>query len=134
MRPRHCMVCAEILLAGQLLLPASLQAGNSESEIMDRHEHGAPFFGEAKDVSSMKPVQGAVIKGKLATGRAVPIAVNTNDEGRFKLPGFGKGIDPASVEISCAKQGYKTLDVIRRRVGSDADAPVEIECLLDPQS
>jgi hypothetical protein len=134
MRPLHYISCAAFLLTGQLLLPVNLQAGNSESEIMDSHEHGAPFFGEAKDVSSMKPVQGAVIKGKLATGRGAPKLVNTNSEGRFKMPGFGPGIDPATIEITCAKQGYKTLDVIRRRVGSDADAPVEIECLLDPQS
>jgi hypothetical protein len=123
-----------LLLAALSLFPASLQAGGSESEIQDSHEHGAPFFGEAKDVSSMKPVQGAVIKGLPTKGGGVPLFVNTNMEGRFKLPGFGKGIDPASIEITCAKQGYKTLDVIRRRVGSDADAPVEIECLLDPQS
>jgi hypothetical protein len=121
-----------VLLAA--LLPGPLQAGGNESEIQDSHEHGAPFFGEAKDVTSMKPVQGAVIKGRPTAGHGVPILNNTNAEGRFRLSGFGKGIDPASIEITCTKQGYKTLDVIRRRVASDADAPVEIECLLDPQS
>jgi hypothetical protein len=123
-----------LLLTVLTILPGSLQAGGSESEIQDSHEHGAPFFGEAKDVTSMKPVQGAVIKGKPTMGHGVPISVSTNIEGRFKLPGFGKGIDPASIEITCAKQGYKTLDVIRRRIARDADGPVEIECLLDPQS
>lgn len=117
-----------------LIFQGRLLAGGNESEMQDSHEQGAPFFGEAKDVTSMKPVQGAVIKGLLTTGRGVPISVNTNVDGRFKLPGFGKGIDPGNVEITCTKQGYRTLDVIRRRISGDADAPVEIECLLDPQS
>jgi hypothetical protein len=136
MRPLHYTCCAALsfLLAAELLLPAALKAGGSESEMQDSHENGAPFFGEAKDVSTMKPVQGAVIKGRPTIGRGATISINTNIEGRFRLLGFGKGVDPASIEITCAKPGYKTLDVIRRRIASDADAPVEIECLLDPQS
>jgi hypothetical protein len=34
--------------------------------------------------------------------------------------------------ITCSKEGYRTLDVSRRRLSSAADAPVVIECLLAP--
>ncbi len=122
-------------LFGILMLAlSSLWAGESESERFEKHELGAPFFGEAKDVSSFKPIPGVVVRGKVTTGRGSPILVNTNGEGKFKLPGFGKSVDADNVEISCAKQGYRTIDVIRRRVARDFDAPVEIECLLEPQN
>jgi hypothetical protein len=136
MRRFSALSCAAagVLFAGLMLWPSQPRAGGNESEGMDDHEHGAPFFGEAKDVSTMKPLPGVVVKAKVINGRLGTILINTNIEGRFKLPGFGKTVDPANVEISCAKQGYRTLDVIRRRVASDFDAPVEIECLLDPQN
>ncbi len=127
-------LAAAALLGALMLVPSQLRAGGQESEGADDHEHGAPFFGEAKDVTSFKPVAGVVVKGKVITSKGLPILVNTNIEGKFKLPGFGKAVDPANVEISCTKKGYRTIDVIRRRVASDFDAPVEIECLLDPQS
>jgi hypothetical protein len=136
MRRYYVLTCAAagVLLASQMLLPSRLRAGGNESEAMDDHEHGAPFFGEAKDVSSMKPLQGVVVKAKVSNGRGAPILINTNIDGRFKLPGFGKTVDPDTVEVTCAKNGYRTLGVIRRRVANGFDAPVEIECLLDPQS
>ena len=56
-----------------------------------------------------------------------------DDEGRFKLRGLGKTINPDTVEVACAKQGYRTLEVMRRRMSRREDAAVEIECLLEPE-
>jgi hypothetical protein len=129
---RSC-TAAVALFATLMLLPGQPRAGGNESEGDDDHDRGAPFFGEAKDVSSLKPLEGVLVKAQVTTARGVPIYVNTNFEGRFKLLGFGKDVDPADVEVSCAKRGYRTLDVVRRRMSGASDAPVEIECLLDPQ-
>jgi hypothetical protein len=126
------VVAGAALLAGASLLPLPAFAGGDDSEV-DDHDHGAPFFGEAKDVKGMKPVYGALIKAQV-TGKLVTIMINTNDEGRFKLPGFGKDVDPANVAVTCSKDGYRTIEVLRRRLSSAADAPVEIECLLDRQN
>jgi len=122
-------IAALALLASASLLPLHALAGGDD-DAMDDHDHGAPFFGEAKDVKGMKPVYGALIKAQV-TGKLVTIMINTNDEGRFKLPGFGKDIDPEKVAVTCSKDGYRTIEVLRRRLTSAADAPVEIECLLD---
>ena len=35
----------------------------------------------------------------------------TNIMGVYKIPGFGKDVDPESIIISCAKDGYKETNV-----------------------
>ena len=60
------------------------------------------------------------------------VSTYTNDEGSFRIPAFGKDAVVDDVTITCSKQGYRTLDVSRRRLSSAADAPVMIECLLAP--
>jgi hypothetical protein len=105
------------------------QAGESLSE-HDEFESGPSFFGDAKEVGSLKSLQNVQVKAELGARR---MFVNTNAEGRFKLPSFGKETVADNVTISCAKEGYRTIDVSRRRMSSAADAPVEIECLLEPK-
>jgi hypothetical protein len=117
------------LCAGLIMLPAHLRAGELESEV-DDHDNGAPFFGAAKDVSSQRPL--AAVQVKILAKDRWPVFINTNDEGDFVLGGLGKTVNPDTVEIACAKQGYRTLDVLRRRMSRAEDAPVEIECLLEP--
>jgi hypothetical protein len=73
------------------------------------------------------------VRVKVTAQGGWPIFVNTNDEGGFKLRGLGKTINPDTVEVACAKQGYRTLEVMRRRMSRREDAPVEIECLLEPE-
>ena len=101
-----------------------------ESEV-DDHDNGAPFFGDAKDVSSRRPL--AAVQVKILAKGGWPIFINTNDDGQFVLGGLGKSVDPDTVEVACAKQGYRTLEVLRRRMSRAEAAPVEIECLLEPE-
>lgn len=107
------------------------RAGGADLEaIMGDTENGAPFFGEALDVKGMKPIEGVRIRAQLK-GQPLPVFVETNDEGRFSLRGFGKGVDPANVDVKCEMSGYKLIDLSRRRVSKDADAATEIECLFE---
>jgi hypothetical protein len=51
--------------------------------------------------------------------------------GTYKVPGFGKEVDPKDVEVSCDKPGYKQLRVVRRSSpSSDPKIPIETECTL----
>jgi hypothetical protein len=94
-------------------------------------ETGLSFFGEAKEAGSLRSLENVQIKAELGARR---IMVQTNVEGRFKLhPNFGKEVLSDSITISCAKDGYSTLDVSRRRMSSAPDAPVEVDCLLEPK-
>ena len=108
--------------------PPKSHAGESLSE-HDEFETGPSFFGDAKEVGSLKSLQNVQVKAELGARRML---VNTNAEGNFKFPSFGKETLVDNVTISCAKAGYRTLDVSRRRMSNAADSPVEIECLLEP--
>lgn len=111
----------------------SLQAiaGGADLEaIAGDTEHGAPFFGEATDVKGMKPIEGVRIRAQLK-GKPLPVFADTNEDGRFSLRGFGKGVDPALVDVKCEKDGYKLIDLTRRRVSGAAEAATVIECLFE---
>jgi hypothetical protein len=103
-------------------------AGEAVSET-DELDNGPSFFGEAKETGSLRPMQKVQVQAALGERR---MSTYTNDEGHFKIPSFGKDTPVDSVTITCSKQGYRTLDVTRRRLSSITDAPVMIECLLAP--
>ena len=114
-----------------LLAASSAGAGGADLEaLMGDTENGAPFFGEALDVKGMKPIEGVRIRAQ-QKGKPLPVFVDTNDEGRFSLRGFGKGVDPADIDIKCEITGYKLIDLSRRRVSKAPDAATEIECLFE---
>lgn len=114
-----------------LLAASSARAGGADLEaLMGDTENGAPFFGEALDVKGMKSIEGVRIRAQ-QKGKPLPVFVDTNDEGRFSLRGFGKGVDPADIDIKCEITGYKLIDLSRRRVSKAADAATEIECLFE---
>ena len=105
-------------------------AGESASE-RDEQMPGLPFFGEAKEVGSLKSIDGVQVKAEMGARR---ITVRTDAEGHFRMhPNFGSDVTSDSITISCAKDGYQTLDVSRRRMSSAADAPTEVDCLLARQ-
>jgi hypothetical protein len=59
------------------------------------------------------------------------VVTRTDALGAYKVPGFGKEIDPKDVEISCEKQGYKQTRVLRRNLPPpDSKIPVETDCLM----
>ena len=113
-----------------VLAPTGSFAGDADFEGDDDHDNGAPFFGEAKDVNGLKPIDGVRVKAEVK-GASFPIIISTDSEGKFKFRGFGKDVNPENVQITCGKDGYQALGVDRRQVSRAADAPVEIECLLE---
>jgi hypothetical protein len=59
------------------------------------------------------------------------VVTRTDALGAYKVPGFGKEIDPKDVEISCERPGYKQVGVYRRNLPPpDSKIPVETECRM----
>jgi len=127
----NAYLSAGLFFLAAIVAAVPANAGGAELEaLMGDKENGAPFFGEARDVKGLRPLEGVRIRAQLK-GQPLPVFVDTNEEGRFSLRGFGKGVDPDHVDIKCDISGYNLLDLSRRRVTRDADAATELECLFE---
>jgi len=59
------------------------------------------------------------------------LVTRTDIMGVYKIPGFGKDVNPDDIVISCAKDGYTEANVVRRpRDNGDTKDPIEVECYL----
>lgn len=88
---------------------------------------GPSFFGFVRVVDGAG-INDAKVTGKLNGGALVTA---TDVLGLYKLPGFGKDVNPDDVAISCAKDGYKQANVVRRpHPAGDMKDPIEIDCYL----
>jgi hypothetical protein len=111
------------------LIATSALAGEADFEPADIHEHGNPYFGEVKDIKGLTPVENARIKVQVK-GTMRFFIVQTDGEGRFRRNGLGLDVDPEKVEFSCEKDGFRTVEVMHRKMSSAKLSPIEIECLL----
>jgi hypothetical protein len=122
-------IARTVLAAFAVILLSPQSYGGEAFSERDELDNGPSFFGEAKEVGSLRSIQKVQVRAELGARR---ISTFTNVEGHFKIPGFGKEAVADNVTITCAKEGYRTLDISRRRMSAAADAPIEIECLLEP--
>jgi hypothetical protein len=112
------------------LLVTQAGAGEADFEPDDIHEHGVPYFGEARDIKGLAPLADVQIKVQVK-GTLRFFIVQTDADGRFRRNGLGTTVDPANVEFSCQKRGFRTVDIMHRRLSGAKFSPVEIECLLE---
>jgi hypothetical protein len=127
-----CLSLRLALLAAFVVFASPFaHAGDADLQAIEGDkENGPPFFGEAMDVKGMRPLEGVRIRAQVK-GQPLPVFVNTSDEGRFSLRGFGKSVDPENVDVQCSMDGYRLLDLTRRRVSKAADAATVVECLFE---
>ena len=91
----------------------------------DDHENEGPaYFGFVKDTNGATVSDAKVTVAIKDRGGVI---TRTDALGAYRVPGFGKEIDPNEVLISCEKQGYKQVRVLtahragRRSEGPDRD-------------
>jgi hypothetical protein len=122
-----------LIVAFALALPALASAGGTgfgDDEQSDADE-GPSYFGFVREVDG-PGVADAKVTAELKDRGA--LVTRTDIMGVYKIPGFGKDINPDDVAISCAKEGYKEANVQRRpRDPGDTKDPIEIECYLKKQ-
>jgi hypothetical protein len=108
----------------------SSRAGELDSE---RDEDvDLAFVGSARETGSLKPIPGVQIRAETGGRR---ILVRTNSEGVYRLiPNFGDGVTADQVTISCAKDGFESVDVSRRKLSDKKVKELVVaECLLAPK-
>jgi hypothetical protein len=95
--------------------------------MLDEDDHHGYYFGSVKDANGDAVVNAKV---KVQT-KTITIMTQSNDLGAYKLPVIGVTVNPDELTISCSKDGYRQLDVVRRSApGGDGKEPVEIDCTL----
>ena len=112
------------------ILSTALWAGGAGFGDDDNSEEEGPsYFGFVKDTNGATVPDAKVTVGIKNRGG---IVTRTDALGAYKVPGFGKDVDPQDVEIACDKQGYKQLRTLRRMRSPNADPkiPVETDCTL----
>jgi hypothetical protein len=119
-------------LAATLLICAGAWAGGQGfgDDDDNSEEEGPSYFGFVRDAKG-----GTVPDAKVTVSLKDRISIVTRSDalGTYKVPGFGKDVDPNDVAVSCGKDGYKQLRVVRRPMSSkDPKIPIETECTLQP--
>jgi hypothetical protein len=122
---------ASAVIGAACILSTALWAGGAGfgDDDDNSEEEGPSYFGFVKDTN------GATVpdaKVTVAVKNRGGVVTRTDALGAYKVPGFGKEVDPSDVEVACDKQGYKQLRTLRRMRAPNADVkiPVETECTM----
>jgi hypothetical protein len=118
-----------ILVAALIgVVPTSSRAGGVGFGEDDANsgEDGPSYFGFVREVDGPGVADAKVTAALKDRGALV---TRTDIMGVYKIPGFGKDINPDDIVITCAKDGYKPANVVRQPRHDDKD-PIEIECYL----
>jgi hypothetical protein len=121
-----------VVVTAICLAPISVGAGGVSllNQDINGGADGPPFFGFVREVGGVG-INDAKVTGELKGGALVTA---TDILGLYKLPGFGKDVNPDNVQISCAKAGYKQANVVRRpHAAGDMKDPIEVDCYLQKQ-
>jgi hypothetical protein len=121
-----------LIFAMALSFPILARAGGVDltDEDINGGADGPSFFGFVRLVDG-PGIDDAKVTAELKGGALVTA---TDILGLYKIPGFGKGVNPNDVSISCAKDGYKQANIVRRpHAANDDKSPVEIDCYLQKQ-
>jgi hypothetical protein len=122
---------ASVSIGVTCILSTALWAGGAGfgDDDDNSEDEGPSYFGFVKDTNGATVPDAKVTVGIKDRGG---IVTRTDALGAYKVPGFGKDVDPRDVEIACDKQGYKQLKTLRRMRSPNADPkiPVETECTL----
>jgi hypothetical protein len=108
-------------------------AGGSGLDEQDDADAGTPFFGFVKDLDARgRGLADAKVVAEIKGGNA-SLVTRADAQGHYRITGFGKDVDAATVEITCSKEGYRLERAARRKVSNDPGAPIEVDCLMTKQ-
>lgn len=120
-----------LAVAATCMLSAAAWAGGSGFSTDDdtSAEDGPSYFGFVQDTRGAAVVEAKVTITVPSFNGAV--VTHTDGVGAYKIPGFGNDVNPNDVTVSCQKDGYKQVRIVRRAASSSVNVPVvEIGCIL----
>jgi len=118
------------LIVALALCAGGAFAGGSGLDEQDDADAGTPFFGFVKDLDARgRGIADAKVVAEIKGGNA-SLVTRADAQGHYRITGFGKDVDPNTVEISCTVAGYTLQRAARRKLSNDPGAPVEVDCLM----
>jgi hypothetical protein len=108
--------------------PGWAGGGGFGSDEDDGKDAGPPYFGIVRDKDG-NVIADAKITALIAKSNST-LVLRADSQGHFFVRGFDKSIDPKDVEISCGKEGFRTVLGAKSGAG-DSSAPIEIICVLE---
>jgi hypothetical protein len=118
-----------VMVAGFAFVAAGgpARAGGDEYDAAaDVQQLGPAYFGFVRDPRGT-PISEAMVVLTPKTGEAVTIKSNVLGLYRSHVR---KGVVPDDVSVSCAKDGYKVMRVLRRTPPGGKDMFIETDCTL----
>jgi hypothetical protein len=103
----------------------ALAGGDDYDAENDTEGKGPAYFGFVRDTRG-SPVSDAQVM--LRPKKGDPVVLKSNAIGLYRSH-ITKEVNPADVEVSCDKAGYKQTRVARR-AGQDKDMHIETNCTL----
>ena len=117
-----------VLAAGVALAVVSgmsaFAGGDDYDAANDTEGNGPAYFGFVRDVRGSPVLNASVV---LRPKAGEPVTIKTNVLGLYRSH-INKDIRPDDVEVSCAKDGYKQTQVMRRP--GSKDMFIETNCTL----
>ena len=116
------------IIVSLMIAPPARAGGSGDEHDSHQEDDGPRYFGFVKDTAG-KMISDAKVTAEIKGVGAV--IARTDATGIYKLPGFGKHIQPGNVTISCAKDGYKQTRLVRRPLPTKTPVTaVETECTM----
>lgn len=123
------LVGALCLAVLTMALALPVIAGGGPGDASSRENSGTHFFGEVKDIAGFKPLEGVRVRVAV-TGTRMFLVVLTDEEGKFRLEGFGRDIPGKKIRVTCEKSGYRVVEAGHQQMGKHPRSPIGVECLL----
>jgi Carboxypeptidase regulatory-like domain len=123
------LALATVLAASCMISVSAFAGGEGFGDDDDNSaEDGPSYFGFVRDAAGATVPDAKVV---VSLKNRVSVVTRTDALGTYKVPGFGKEVDPKEVEVACSKDGYQQRRVVRRSLPSaDPKIPIETECTL----
>ena len=116
------------LVAGMAMLAIcggpALAGGDDYEGTNDTEKEGPAYFGFVRDVRGAPVADARVV---LRPKSGTPITIKSTTLGLYRSH-ISKDVRPDDVQVSCEKDGYKQVSVVRR--GSPSAANIETSCTL----